>query len=64
VPGERHALRRLPPERLVSSLGWQDDVVEQFLYDHADNIGFLRDYGDLDLSEIEWDVEVIPGLPT
>jgi hypothetical protein len=33
---------------LVSSLGWPDDVVEQFLYDHADNIGFLRDYGDLD----------------
>ena len=32
---------------LVSSLGWPDDVVEQFLYDHADNIGFLRDYGDL-----------------
>jgi hypothetical protein len=27
---------------LVSSLGWPDDVVEQFLYDHADNIGFLR----------------------
>ena len=44
---------------LVSSLGWPDDVVEQFLYDHADNIGFLRDYGDLDLSKIEWDVEVI-----
>ena len=45
---------------LVSSLGWPDDVVEQFLYDHADNIGFLRDYGDLDLTKIEWDVEVIP----
>ena len=44
---------------LVSSLGWPDDVVEQFLYDHADNIGFLRDYGDLDLSKIDWDVEVI-----
>jgi hypothetical protein len=44
---------------LVSSLGWPDDVVEQFLYDHADNIGFLRDYGDLDLSKIEWDVEII-----
>jgi len=44
---------------LVSSPGWPDDVVEQFLYHHADNIGFLRDYGDLDLSKIEWDVEVI-----
>jgi len=44
---------------LVSSLGWPDDVVEQFLYDHADNNAFLRDYGDPDLSKIEWDVEVI-----
>src|ERR1700722_88153 len=44
---------------VVSSLEWPDDVVEQFLYDHADNIGFLRDYGDLDLSTIGWDVEVI-----
>jgi len=23
---------------LVSSLGWPDDVVEQFLYDHADTV--------------------------
>jgi hypothetical protein len=45
---------------LISSLGWPDDVLEQFLYDHADNIGFLRDYGNLDLSKINWDVEVIP----
>ena len=44
---------------LVSSLGWPDDVVEQFLYDHADNIGFLRDYENVDLSKIDWDVEVI-----
>ncbi len=54
---------------LVCSLGWPDDVVEQFLYDHADNIAFLRDYGDLDLSKMRWDVEVIPlkefiGMPT
>jgi hypothetical protein len=45
---------------LISSLGWPDDVLEQFLYDHADKIGFLRDYGNLDLSKIKWDVEVIP----
>ena len=45
---------------LISSLAWPDDVLEQFLYDHADNIGFLRDYGDLDLCKIKWDVEVIP----
>ena len=56
-------------DALVSSLGWPDDVVEQFLYDHADNIGFLHDYGYLDLSRIRWNVEVIPaeeliGMPT
>lgn len=44
----------------VSSLGWPDDVLEQFLYDHADNTGFLNDYGDIDLSKIKWDVEIIP----
>ena len=45
---------------LISSLGWPDDVLEQFLYDHADNIGFSRDYGKLELSKIKWDVEIIP----
>jgi hypothetical protein len=54
---------------LVSSLGWPDDVLEQFLYEHADNAGFLCDYGDLDLSRMKWDAEVIPigefmGMPT
>src|ERR1700761_391272 len=44
----------------VSSLGWPDDVVEQFLYDHAANGGFLVDYKDLDLSRTTWGVEVIP----
>src|SRR6476660_3068780 len=44
----------------VSLLGWPDDVVEQFLYDHADNDGFLHDYRDLDLCKVKWDVEVIP----
>ncbi|MFI6536756.1 hypothetical protein ACIBHY_30195 [Nonomuraea sp. NPDC050547] len=43
----------------VMSLKWPDDVVEQFLYDHADNDGFLRDYGDVDLAAVAWDVEVI-----
>ena len=45
---------------LVSSLGWPDDVVEQFLYDHAANGAFLVDYRDLDLSRMTWSVEVIP----
>ena len=43
---------------LVSSLGWPDDVVEQFLYDHADKHRVLARCGRLDSSEIEWDVEV------
>jgi hypothetical protein len=54
---------------LVRSLRWPDDVVEQFLYDHADNVGFLRDYGHLDLLRMEWNVEILPAselinLPT
>lgn len=54
---------------LVRSLRWPDDVAEQFLYDHADNIGFLCDYGNLDLFALRWDVEIVPtdeliGIPT
>jgi hypothetical protein len=53
----------------VSGLGWPTDVVEQFLFDHADYPGFLHDYGDLDLCKITWRVETIPceefiGMPT
>ena len=44
----------------VRALGWPGDVVEQWLYDHADNDHFLRDYGGLDLSAVKWDVELIP----
>lgn len=47
-------------DALVSSLRWPDDVVEQLLYDHADNDAFLRDYGDIDLSRVQWDVEIVP----
>ncbi|MCP2353157.1 hypothetical protein HD597_000177 [Nonomuraea thailandensis] len=43
----------------VSSLSWPPDVVEQFLYDHADHDRFLRDYGEVDLSAVTWDVEII-----
>ncbi|MFC9355842.1 hypothetical protein ACFTZB_04535 [Rhodococcus sp. NPDC057014] len=43
----------------VLNLQWPDDVVEQWLYDHADNSRFLRDYGSVDLSQIRWDVEAI-----
>lgn len=46
----------------VRSLRWPADVVEQLLYDHADNEGFLRDYGHIDLSRLGWDVETVPTL--
>jgi hypothetical protein len=44
---------------VVSALGWPDDVVEQWLYDHGDNTPFLRDYRAVDLSNVTWDVEVV-----
>lgn len=43
----------------VHRLRWPDDVLEQWLYDHADKSAFLRDYCDVDLSRISWEVEVI-----
>ncbi|MEV6986996.1 hypothetical protein AB0M95_37860 [Sphaerisporangium sp. NPDC051017] len=45
---------------MVSSLRWPADVVEQFLYDHADNDAFLRDYENIDLSTVRWEVTAVP----
>lgn len=45
---------------IVSLLLWPDDVVEQWLYDHADNDCFLDDYGDIDLTCVGWKRELIP----
>ena len=44
---------------IVSDLRWPDDVLEQWLYDHAAYGPFLHDYGAIDLSRLRWDVEAI-----
>ncbi|VXB08791.1 hypothetical protein [Aeromicrobium sp. 9AM] len=41
-------------------LRWPDDVLEQWLYDHANNDHLLRDYGSVDLTTITWSVEAVP----
>lgn len=43
----------------VARLRWPTDVVEQWLYDHADNESFLNDYGLVDLTGIIWRVEAV-----
>lgn len=43
----------------VVRLHWPADVVEQWLYDHAGNESFLRDYGLVDLARITWQVEAL-----
>ncbi len=43
----------------VIGLHWPDDVLEQWLYDHAGNASFLVDYARLDLSLIRWGVEAV-----
>jgi hypothetical protein len=53
----------------VRNLGWPDDVAEQWLYDHSDKGPFLKDYGDVDLAQIRWDLEAlhaaeIAAMPT
>lgn len=53
----------------VLDLGWPDDVVEQWLYDHSDKEALLQDYGAVDLSQIHWDLEAlqaadIAAMPT
>ncbi|WP_157552775.1 hypothetical protein [Micromonospora sp. NRRL B-16802] len=44
---------------IVSGLRWPDDVLEQWLYDHGDNNDFLQDYGTVDLSRLQWEVEAV-----
>ncbi len=43
----------------VLALRWPADVVEQWLYDHADYGAFLRDYGGVELCSIMWNVEIL-----
>jgi hypothetical protein len=45
----------------VLELQWPDDVLEQWLYDHATNGSFLEDYGAIDLSSLRWEVEAVPA---
>lgn len=44
----------------VSQLCWPDDVLEQWVFDHAENVSFLNDYGEVDLTQIDWQVEDLP----
>lgn len=43
----------------VVRLQWPEDVVEQWLYDHAGNQSFKTDYGHVDLTQIDWHVEAL-----
>lgn len=49
--------RQLPKAR---QLRWPDDVLEQWVFDHAGYDPFLNDYGEIDLSGIDWQVETLP----
>ena len=46
--------------REITNLRWPDEVVRQWIYDHGDHLEFLRDYGDLDLERIRWELEGVP----
>lgn len=45
---------------LVVDLRWPTDVLEQWVYDHAGNDSFLRDYEQVDLTLVRWQVEALP----
>ncbi len=38
---------------------WPEDVIEQWLYDHAEHAPFQADYGHIDLSSLAWTVEPV-----
>ncbi len=45
----------------IAGLRWPADVVEQWLFDHAGNVSFVKDYGHLDLAAIEWTRAPVPA---
>jgi hypothetical protein len=51
------AFRRLPQ---IERLDWPEGVVEQWLYDHGHHSAFLDDYGNVDLDEVQWTLELVP----
>jgi hypothetical protein len=53
-------LRQFVEAGSVAGLGWPEDVVEQWLYDHSGYSPFLIDYERLDLSSVSWREESIP----
>lgn len=53
------ALGRFCSHPEVYALGWPDDVVEQWLFDHAGHGPFQRDYARVDLNRIRWGVEIV-----
>ncbi len=56
----RFGFEEFRQQSLVASLGWPADVLEQWLYDHADKVRFLQDYENVELSQVEWQVEALP----
>ncbi|NKE09026.1 MULTISPECIES: hypothetical protein [Kocuria] len=45
---------------IVVDLRWPADVIEQWIYEHAGNASFLRDYENVDLAQVGWQVEALP----
>lgn len=56
-PGRPRALQEFLAHPLVMQLGWPDDVVEQWLFDHASHPAFHIDYGHIDLETLDWTLE-------
>ncbi|MER8269639.1 hypothetical protein ABT007_36265 [Streptomyces griseus] len=52
---------RFRTDPTVAALRWPDDVLEQFLFDHGDNLAFVDDYNTIDLHTITWQLETIPA---
>lgn len=44
---------------IVIDLSWPADVLEQWVYDHAGNGSFVRDYENVQLSRVGWQVEAL-----
>lgn len=60
LPSRNDELACFLTDPQVKALEWPDEVVEQWLYDHAPHGPFQRDYGHINLNNIVWSKELVP----
>jgi hypothetical protein len=46
----------------IARLNWPDAVTRQWLFDHGEHFAATRDYDDLDLSRVQWELRQVAAV--